>query len=166
MHESFNFASVYTQYQTIRTLHCITCLRIFPNFPELFNPGIYQYFKVLPQNGDWKSEYHNRLLFKVFTTNHTLHRNQPMTSQKLPEDSHVRACVCVCVCVSVSLNTALVAKASIFQIPESCYTGSCGTAMIGSAAHHPKITIQSLEQCGHTFMYQMDFIHMNPKLIC
>jgi len=65
----------------------------------------------------------------MFTTTHTLHRNQPMTSKKLPEDSMyvcvcVFVCVCVCVCVFVSLDTVLLAKASIFQVPESCYTDS------------------------------------------
>jgi hypothetical protein len=44
-----------------------------------------------------KTEYHDQPLFKVFTTTHTSHRNQPMTSQKLLEDS---MCVCVCVCLS------------------------------------------------------------------
>jgi hypothetical protein len=69
----------------------------FSKIPESFNAGIYQCSKVLSQNGNWKTEYHDRLLFKMFTTTHTLHRNQPMTSQKLPEDS-MSVCVCVCVC--------------------------------------------------------------------
>jgi hypothetical protein len=41
--------------------------------------------------------------------------------------------VCVCVC----RNTVLLAKASTFQVPESCYTAFGRTQLIGPAAQSP-----------------------------
>jgi hypothetical protein len=140
--------------------------KLFPNFPEFFNPGFYftdfsilnYYTKLEAVRLSMRNGCHSRC---SQTTIHYVAINQWQNARQA-NNSYVR----LSVCLPISLTTVTLAKASIFSVPGSCYIRllvwlrGWGLTMHGLCSQRT----QGHKKCRHIIMSQVDFKPMTQMI--